>query len=163
MTRSSMHTVAFVTDPSARIILLGNWTRSLDTSPFASPAGEALAAAMREAGLRPEDFEAVNVVEASSDWESASWLASALRTFQPPAVVCLGVSATRCMLGPDLVFSEVAGVRYPAPWMGGHIHVTRSPLSALAQGDLRSQRAFAHLVQTLRCAAAGNALAMRAA
>lgn len=163
MTRSSIHSVAFVTDPSARIILLGNWTRSLDAAPFASPAGDALAAAMREAGLRPADFQPVNVVEASADWQSASWLASALRTFQPPAVVCLGVAATRTMLGPDVVFSEVAGLRYPAPWTGGNIHVTRSPLAALAQGDLRSQRAFAHIVQTLRCAAASEALAMRAA
>ena len=163
MTRSSIHSVAFVTDPSARIILLGNWTQTLNTTPFASPAGNALAAAMREARLRPEDYQAVNVVEAAAEWESASWLGSALRTFQPPAVVCLGVAATRTMLGPDVNFSEVAGLRYPAPWMGGSIHITRSPLAALAQGDLRSQRAFAHIVQTLRCAAASEALSMRAA
>lgn len=163
MTRSSIHPVAFVTDPSARIILLGNWTRSQESAPFASPAGETLAAAMREACLRPEDFQPIDVVDATPDWESASWLASALRTFQPPAVVCLGVAATRTMLGPDVTFSEVAGLWYPAPWMGGSVHITRSPLAALAQGDQRSQRAFAHIVQTLRCAAASEALSMRAA
>lgn len=164
MTRFSTSTLVFVTDPSARIVLLGNWTQCAESSPFANPAGEALAVAFREACLEPERFRAITTIEASAGgWESAPWLAAALRTFQPPAVICLGLAATRALLGPTATIPEAHGVRVEAPWPGGFVHATRSPMAALAQGEVRGKRAFGHIVATLRAAAAGEALAMRAA
>jgi uracil-DNA glycosylase len=164
MIRFDTRTLVFVTDPSARIVLLGNWTQCAESSPFANPAGEALAAAFREAGLVPEDYRSLTTVQAiAGEWEASPWLGAALRTFQPPEVVCLGMCAARVLLGPDALIPETVGQARPAPWAGGQIRVTRSPLAALAHGQVRSQRAFAHIVGTLRSAAAAEALAMRAA
>lgn len=164
MTRFSTSTLVFVTDPSARIVLLGNWTRCAESSPFANPAGEVLAMAFREAGMAPDAFRAITTIEASAQgWEHAPWLAAALRTFQPPAVVCLGLAATRALLGPTAGIPETHGMRFEAPWPAGYIHATHSPLSTLARGAVRSKRAFAHIVASLRAAAAGEALAVRAA
>lgn len=169
MTRFSTSTLVFVTEPSARIVLLGNWTQDADGSPFANPAGEVLAVAFREACLDPDQFRTITTVDTQgggldcAGWESSPWLSAALRTFQPPAVICLGLAATRALLGATAAIPEAHGVRVPAPWQGGFVHATRSPMAALAQGDVRGKRAFAHIVNTLRAAAAGDALAMRAA
>lgn len=164
MIRFDTRTLVFVTDPSARIVLLGNWTQCAESSPFANPAGEVLAAAFREAGLVPEDFRTLTAVQAiAGEWEASPWLGAALRTFQPPETICLGLCAARVLMGPKARIPEAVGQSAPAPWTGGQVRITRSPLATLAHGHVRSQRAFAHIVQTLRSAVAAEALAVRAA
>lgn len=144
--------------------------------PFVGPAGQLLDALIAEAGLSQQTMYKTNAVKHFRHRAQEGrrlhvtpamrhvvacrpWLEAELQALRPRAVLCLGATAARALLGPSLIFSEVRGAPLACAW-APWLLVTHHPAAVLraAEEPLR-QRLRQELVEDLRrCAAALPAL-----
>jgi DNA polymerase len=125
--------------------------------PFVGPAGRLLQQAMESAGIRPDSVYLTNAVK-HFKWTARGkrrihtkprlseilacqpWLTSELETVQARAVVCLGATAARSVLGRPVTISEVRG-RPLASAAAPVVFVTTHPSAILRAPDPESRAA----------------------
>jgi len=125
--------------------------------PFVGPAGKVLAKALEEAGIARDRAYVTNVVK-HFKWEPRGkrrihakpnaqeigacrpWLDSEIAVIQPRAIVCLGATAAKALLGASFKVSVERGKFVPsdlAPLVTSTVH----PSSILREPDPQARRA----------------------
>jgi DNA polymerase len=152
----------------ARLMLVGEQPgdrEDLEGRPFVGPAGQLLRAALDELHWPHEQLYLTNAVKHFKyEWRGKrrihktpaqrealaclEWLEAEIQTVRPQAIVALGATAARSLLGPDLAVAEHEG-RWLRRADGLPVLVVRHPAAILrsdpaAQAALR-QRWVAHL------------------
>ena len=129
----------------ARLMLVGEMPgdrEDLAGRPFVGPAGKLLDDALEAAGIERDDAYVTNVVK-HFKWEPRGkrrlhrkpgaaevaacrpWLDAELELVRPRAIVCLGATAARSLLGPGFLVSKQRGHRVPsdlAPYVTATVH-----------------------------------------
>jgi uracil-DNA glycosylase family protein len=130
---------------SARLMLVGEQPgdrEDREGEPFVGPAGSVLDEALRSAGIDRSEAYVTNVVK-HFKWRPAGkrrlhqtpraneieacrpWLEAELRTVGPEALVCLGATATRALLGTKVKVTKERGTLIEselAPIVGVTVH-----------------------------------------
>ena len=160
--------------PRARLVLVGEQPgdqEDLAGRPFVGPAGQVLEEALAEVGIAREEVYLTNAVK-HFKWEPGGkrrlhqtptlgeaaacrpWLEAELAAIRPEAIVCLGSTAARALLGGQIRISRQRGEVFEgtpwAPWVLATWHpsaLLRMPDEAL-QAEARRQ-----FVEDLRKAA----------
>jgi DNA polymerase len=143
----------------ARLVLVGEQPgdrEDLAGRPFVGPAGKLLDRALAEAGLRREEVYLTNAVK-HFKWKPSGkrrlhekpsvnearacqpWLLAELEILEPDAVVCLGATAARSLLGPAVRVTEVRGEPVASP-LAPIVMATIHPSSLLRLQDPRERR-----------------------
>jgi DNA polymerase len=156
----------------ARVVLVGEQPgdrEDLAGRPFVGPAGKLLDRALAEAGLPRERVYLTNAVK-HFKWKPSGkrrlherpsvdearacqpWLLAELRLLSPEAVVCLGATAARSLLGPRVKVTQARGKAIPAAFdFAPLVFATVHPSSLLrAPSDAERRAAFAAFVADLR-------------
>jgi uracil-DNA glycosylase len=115
--------------PSAKLMLVGEQPgdrEDLEGKPFVGPAGKVLDEAMTTAGIAREEVYVTNVVK-HFKWRPAGkrrlhqtpraneieacrpWIEAELGAVKPDALVCLGATATRALLGSKVKVTRDRG------------------------------------------------------
>jgi DNA polymerase len=115
--------------PSAKLMLVGEQPgdrEDLEGEPFVGPAGKVLHEAMEAAGIAREEAYVTNVVK-HFKWRPAGkrrlhqtpraneieacrpWIEAELRAVKPLALVCLGATASRALLGTKVKVTRDRG------------------------------------------------------
>lgn len=160
----------------ARVVLVGEAPGDQEDqqgAPFVGPAGRLLAKAVDEAGIPRATVYRTNAVKHFRFTQAGSgkrrihqtpelrhitacrpWLVEELRAIGPDVVVCLGATATRSLLGPQVRVLRDRGVLVERDTSVGTTRflVTVHPSSVLRADD--RDAAYAALVADLRGAAA---------
>ncbi|WP_373049305.1 UdgX family uracil-DNA binding protein [Vulgatibacter sp.] len=157
----------------ARLVLVGEQPgdqEDLAGRPFVGPAGEVLDEALAEAGLDRRSLYLTNAVKhfkfvgrgkrrlhqrpAAEEVRICSdWLQAELAVVQPAAIVCLGLTAARSLLGPGARLQDLRGQVVDGP-RGARLLATWHPAAILRARDATSAAAMrAALVADLRRAA----------
>jgi uracil-DNA glycosylase len=153
----------------ARLVLVGEQPgdrEDLAGRPFVGPAGKLLERALAEAGIQREDVYLTNAVK-HFKWKRSGkrrlhekpsvnearacqpWLLAELEILEPDAVVCLGATAARSLLGPGVRVTEVRGQPLVSP-LAPIVMATVHPSALLRLSDPRERRqAFARFVAEL--------------
>ena len=166
--------VTGVGDPHARLCLIGEAPAEYEVKegrPFAGPAGRVLDEALTAVGLRRDALWLTNVVKcrtmrivngrkenrAPLVGELKQWLPlleEELRIVQPAAVVCLGGTAARALLGKAFKLTEQRGQWFDGP-NGARVMATFHPAYVLhlqQHNPERSPTAYDTLVADLATA-----------
>lgn len=157
-----------------RLCIVGEGPAERDETtgrPFSGPAGGLLSRALAEAGVDPDSVWLTNVLKCRAvTQKDGRWvnrpptdaeLAAAmplldeeLRLLRPPAVLCLGATAARALLGKSFSFSRDRGRWFPV--MGGpHVLATYLPAYVLRREGPDFDAAYAAMLADIRTAAAG--------
>jgi DNA polymerase len=137
--------------------------------PFVGPAGQLLDRALRDAGLAREAVYLTNAVrhfkfelrghrrihKTPAQREAAAcahWLESEIALVRPRALVALGATAARALLGRAVAVGAERG-RWLARADGLRVLVTWHPSALLRMAPQVQPAAFAQLVRDLSCAA----------
>jgi uracil-DNA glycosylase len=131
--------------PSAKLMLVGEQPgdrEDVEGKPFVGPAGKVLDEAMATAGISREEAYVTNVVK-HFKWRPAGkrrlhqtpraneieacrpWIAAELEAVKPDALVCLGATATRVLLGSKVKVTRDRGTLIDsdlAPLVGITVH-----------------------------------------
>ena len=131
--------------PSAKLMLVGEQPgdhEDREGKPFVGPAGKVLDEAMATAGIDRVEVYVTNVVK-HFKWKPAGkrrlhqtpraneieacrpWIEAELRTVKPAALVCLGATATRALLGTKVKVTRDRGALIDsdlAPLVGVTVH-----------------------------------------
>jgi DNA polymerase len=125
--------------------------------PFVGPAGKVLAKALEEAGIARDRAYVTNVVK-HFKWEPRGkrrihakpnaqeigacrpWLDSEIAVVQPRAIVCLGATAAKALLGPSFKVSTERG-KFVASDLAPLVTSTVHPSSILREPDPEARRA----------------------
>jgi DNA polymerase len=163
----------FGTGPAApRLCIVGEGPAERDEAtgrPFSGPAGDLLLRALNDAGIRVEDAWLTNVLKCRAvarrdgrwvnrpptDAELAAAmpvLDEELRLLRPPAVLCLGATAGRALLGKGFTFGKDRGRWFPT-LDGWQILVTYLPAYVLRREGADFDAAYAALLTDLRAVA----------
>jgi DNA polymerase len=138
--------------------------------PFVGPAGRLLDRALQEAGIARAKTYVTNAVK-HFRWEGTRgkkrlhkppsqtqivacrpWLDAELALVAPKAIVCLGASAAKSILGSKFRITESRGKPQPSP-LAKWVVATFHPSAILRMPDAESRdAAFAALVADLRAA-----------
>ena len=125
-------------------------------SPFVGPAGQLLDDALKQAGLKRNACYLTNVVKhfkfrrlgkrrlhvrpgVREIRACRPWLDAELTMIDPQVVVCLGVTATKAMLGPGVRLEQVRGIIHEG-FEGKHIVASWHPAAILRAADEESYR-----------------------
>ena len=146
--------------PNAEVMFVGEQPgndEDLAGRPFVGPAGTVLAKALEEAGIARDRAYVTNVVK-HFKWEPRGkrrihakpnaqeigacrpWLDSEIAVVHPRAIVCLGATAAKALLGPSFKVSTERGKFVPsdlAPLVTSTVH----PSSILREPDPIARRA----------------------
>ncbi|MBN1238172.1 MAG: UdgX family uracil-DNA binding protein [Gammaproteobacteria bacterium] len=143
----------------ARLMLIGEMPgdrEDLAGKPFVGPAGRLLDEALRAAGIERDDAYVTNVVK-HFKWEPRGkrrlhkkpgaaevaacrpWLDVEIELVQPSAIVCLGATAARSLLGPRFLVSKQRG-RPVASDLAPYVTATVHPSSLLRLPDSEDRR-----------------------
>ena len=131
---------------AARLLLVGEQPgdqEDLEGRPFVGPAGQVLAEALAEAGIAREEAYLTNAVK-HFKWEPRGkrrihrtptlgevaacrpWLEEEIARVRPEAIVCLGATAARALLGAPFRLTEQRGQVFEgtrwAPWLIATYH-----------------------------------------
>ena len=157
----------------ARIALVGEQPgdqEDLQGAPFVGPAGEVLDRSLREAGLERERLYVTNAVKhfkfvprgkrrihqtpTLADVAGCRpWVEAELALVRPEVLVCLGATAARAFLGPDVRLMKEHGRIVPTRWAPKTL-ATLHPSAVLRGEDEPAQeRLYAMLVADLTLAA----------
>ncbi len=158
----------------ARLVLVGEQPGDIEDlrgHPFVGPAGEVLDRALAEAGLERTDIYFTNAVKhfkfvrqgkrrihqtprMSEIIACRPWLEAELETIGPRAIVLLGATAAKSLLGGSVRVTHDAG-RVVRSRFAEHTVISVHPSFVLRSGDkAQSQEIFQQLVRDL--AAAGR-------
>jgi len=176
--RDAGRTVFSSGSPTARLALVGEQPGDAEDragAPFVGPAGQLLDRALAEAGVERADVYVTNAVKhfrftatprrrlhQTPDLVHLTacrpWLVAELAVVDPEVVVCLGATATRALLGPDvrvtwhrgMLFARTARHDDPGLVRAGWLLATVHP-SAVLRADDRDA-AYLGLVADLRTA-----------
>ncbi|HEV2074851.1 MAG TPA: UdgX family uracil-DNA binding protein [Thermoleophilaceae bacterium] len=144
----------------ARLMLVGEQPgdrEDIEGHPFVGPAGKVLAEALDEAGIDRSETYVTNVVKHFNFQERGKrrihqkpsrehvaachpWLRAELRCLEPEALVCLGATAAKALLGPQFRVTRQRGQLVEsdlAPLTTATVH----PSSILRQPDHDSRLA----------------------
>ncbi len=160
-------------NPGAAIAMVGEQPGDVEDTrgiPFVGPAGQLLQRAMAEAGVAREDVYVTNAVkhfrftpkgkrrihatpDAAHVTACTPWLRAELAAVAPKVVVCLGATAAKALLGPQVRVMRDRGQPMPRETSAGTtvFMVTAHPSSVLRvpdEGDARD-KAYAALVADL--------------
>jgi DNA polymerase len=173
--------------PDANVLVVGEQPGDIEDRrglPFVGPAGKLLDRAFAEAGLDRGDMYVTNAVKHFKHRPAASgkrrihqtpdrteivacrpWLVAEFARVRPQAVVVLGATAAKALLGPDFRITRSRGVLLPWPDSAYHAedfvdapHGVLLPTihpSAVLRADDRDE-AFAGLVADLRVLAGAS-------
>jgi DNA polymerase len=129
----------------------------LSGHPFVGPAGRLLSEALDQAGIERRQVYVTNVVK-HFKWEPRGkrrihkkpvageiaacrpWLEAEIAVVRPRAIVCLGATAARALLGPSIKVSLDRG-RFVASPLAALVTVTVHPSSILREPDAAARRA----------------------
>ncbi len=160
-------------NPAAAIAMVGEQPGDVEDTrgiPFVGPAGQLLQRAMAEAGVAREDVYVTNAVkhfrftprgkrrihatpEAAHVTACRPWLRAELAAVAPKVVVCLGATAAKALLGPQVRVMRDRGQPMPRETSAGTavFMVTAHPSSVLRVPDTDGARekAYAALVADL--------------
>jgi DNA polymerase len=157
----------------ARLFLVGEQPgdrEDREGHPFVGPAGLILDKALDAAEIRRDDVYLTNAVK-HFKWEAkgkvrihkkpnsaevkacTQWWRAELRAVEPDAVVALGATAARAILGPDVRVTRDRGVVLPAAAEGFDAIVTIHPSAILRASDNARTALYDQLVADLRLAA----------
>lgn len=158
--------------PAARLMLVGEQPgdrEDREGEPFVGPAGRILAQALSSAGLERDDVYITNAVKHFRFEERGKrrihkrpdvghinacrpWLEAEVRAVDPAAIVCLGATAARAVLGRPVTIGAERGT--PIPTSGRVAVVTIHPSAVLRLRDPGDRdAAIAGLVADLKTAA----------
>jgi DNA polymerase len=122
-------------DPRARVVLVGEQPGDVEDQrglPFVGPAGHLLRRAVDDAGLDPAHLYITNAVK-HFKYRTAGkrrlhqtpdrteiracrpWLVAEFAQLKPEAVVVLGATAAKALLGPDFRITRSRGQLFPWP------------------------------------------------
>jgi uracil-DNA glycosylase family protein len=160
--------------PLAEVMLVGEQPgndEDLAGVPFVGPAGRLLDRALAAAGLDRAKVYVTNAVK-HFKWEARGkrrihqkpasgevracrpWLEAEVQVVRPRAIVCLGATAARALLGPDFRVTERRGELVPSP-LAPLVMATVHPSSILRAPDDAARRAeLERLVEDLALLAA---------
>jgi uracil-DNA glycosylase len=159
----------------ARVVLVGEQPGDQEDqqgAPFVGPAGEVLDRALVEVGISRESLYVTNVVKHFKFVERGKrrvhqtprmseisacrpWLEAELAVIRPEALVCLGATAARALLGPDFRLMKEHGRWVDSRWARKTM-ATLHPSAVLRGEDEAAQaRLYAMLVEDLRLVARG--------
>jgi DNA polymerase len=135
--RDATQTVFGRGDPGARVVLVGEQPGDVEDRrglPFVGPAGHLLRRAVDGAGLDPAHLYITNAVKHFKYRSTGPgkrrlhqtptrveiracrpWLAAELAQLRPEAVVVLGATAAKALLGPDFRITRSRGTVLPWP------------------------------------------------
>ena len=158
--------------PAARLMLVGEQPgdrEDREGEPFVGPAGRILAQALSSAGLQRDDVYVTNAVKHFRFEDRGKrrihkrpdvghinacrpWLEAELRAVDPAAIVCLGATAARAVLGRPVTIGAERGSPIP---VGDRVAVVTIHPSAVLRLRDPGERdaAIAGLVADLRTAA----------
>lgn len=158
--------------PAARLMLVGEQPgdrEDREGEPFVGPAGRILAQALSSAGIERDDVYVTNAVKHFRFEERGKrrihkrpdvghinacrpWLEAELRAVDPAAIVCLGATAARAVLGRPVTVGAERGTPIP---VGDRVAVVTIHPSAVLRLRDSGERdaAIAGLVADLRTAA----------
>jgi uracil-DNA glycosylase len=152
----------------ASVMLVGEQPgdqEDLTGKPFVGPAGKVLDEALEKAGVDRKDVYVTNAVKHFS-WEPRGkrrmhktpaqqevaacldWLLGEIRLITPRLIVCLGGTAVRALLGPNVKVLANRGKFFDSEW-GPRILVTVHPSSILRVPPEDRAQAFELLVKDL--------------
>jgi uracil-DNA glycosylase len=152
----------------ASVMLVGEQPgdqEDLTGKPFVGPAGKVLDDALEKAGIDRKDVYVTNAVKHFS-WEPRGkrrmhktpaqqevaacldWLLGEIRLIGPRLIVCLGGTAVRALLGPNVKVLINRGKFFDSEW-GPKILVTVHPSSILRTPPEDRAKAFDLLVKDL--------------
>ena len=158
--RRATQTVFGEGPPNAEVMFVGEQPgndEDLAGRPFVGPAGKLLENALEEAGIARDRTYVTNVVK-HFKWEPRGkrrihakpnaqeigacrpWLDSEIAVVHPRAIVCLGATAAKALLGPSFKVSTERGRFVPsdlAPLVTATVH----PSSILREPDRVARRA----------------------
>ena len=173
--RTATRPVAGEGPPDAAIVLVGEQPGDREDRlgrPFVGPAGELLDELIERAGLDRRELYLTNAVKHFKFEERGKqrihktpapvevsscfpWLAAELAAVRPRVLVCLGATAARALLGPEVRVRRDRGQPLPtrwAPWAT----VTWHPSALLRLPEEARPQAQAELVADLRAAASAS-------
>ncbi len=146
-------------DPDARVMLVGEQPgdrEDRDGAPFVGPAGRILDDALVTAGLDKGSLYVTNAVK-HFKWEASGqrrlhkkpshtevvacrpWLLAEIEAVGPDVVVCMGATAARSLLGPEVRVTRQRGQILPGP--GGTPAMMTVHPSAILRADPGSRQA----------------------
>jgi uracil-DNA glycosylase len=161
---------------SARVMLVGEQPgdqEDLRDAPFVGPAGEVLDRALREVGLDRESLYVTNAVKhfkfvlrgkrrihqtprLSEIVACRPWVEAELALIRPAALVCLGATAARALLGDDFRLMRDRGRVFATRWAPQTL-ATLHPSAVLRGEDAAAQeRLYAILRDDLRLVAVAS-------
>ncbi len=163
-----------VGSPAPRLCVVGEGPAERDEStgrPFSGPAGDLLARALAEAGIEPDTVWLTNVLKCRAVVEKGGrrvnrpptdaelsaalpLLDEELLLVRPPAVLCLGATAARALLGKSFNFSRDRGRWFPT-LSGLLVLATYLPAYVLRREGPDFDIAYAAMLADIRTAAAG--------
>ena len=144
---------------SADVMLVGEQPgndEDLAGHPFVGPAGKLLTKALEEAGLDRDRVYVTNVVK-HFKWEPRGkrrihakpnageigacrpWLESEIAVLQPHAIVCLGATAAKALLGASFKVSQQRG-QFVESTLAPLVTATVHPSSILREPDSNARR-----------------------
>jgi uracil-DNA glycosylase len=177
--RDATQTVFGRGDASARVVMVGEQPGDVEDQkglPFVGPAGHLLRRAVDDAGLDPAHLYITNAVKHFRHTRTGKrrlhqtpdrshivacrpWLVAEFAKLRPEAVVVLGATAAKALLGPDFRITRSRGQVFPWPASAEvpdefpeHDHaflVATTHPSAVLRADNR-EIAYAALVADLR-------------
>ncbi len=139
---------------SAEVMLVGEQPgdrEDLAGHPFVGPAGRVLSRALDAAGLTPDSVYVTNAVK-HFKWEPRGkrrlhkrphqaevnacrpWLSAEVALIRPRAIVCLGATAARSLIGKEVRVTQVRGSALPSP-LAPLVVATVHPSSILRAAD----------------------------
>jgi uracil-DNA glycosylase len=146
-------------DAHATVMLVGEQPGDQEDKqgkPFVGPAGAVLTRAIEAAGLDPAHIYVTNAVK-HFKWEPRGkrrihkkpdvgemnacrpWLEAEIAVVHPRAIVCLGATATRAVLGPSVKVMQGRGAFHESP-LAPLVTVTVHPSSILRAPDSEARR-----------------------
>lgn len=154
----------------ARVMLVGEMPgndEDLAGRPFVGPAGRLLDDALEQAGIDRGDAYVTNVVK-HFKWQARGrrrlhktpsardiaacvpWLQAELALVRPQALVCLGATAAKALIGPDFRVSRQHG-EFVSSNLAPRVTATGHPSAVLRQRSPEArERAMAELVADLQ-------------
>ncbi|HET9696508.1 MAG TPA: UdgX family uracil-DNA binding protein [Terriglobales bacterium] len=168
--RDATQTVFGEGSPHAQVVLVGEQPGDVEDTqgrPFVGPAGDVLRRAMEEAGITREDVYMTNAVKhfkftrqgkrrihqtarMSEVIACKPWLEAELDAIRPKAIVLLGSTAAKSLLGSTVRITRDAGKIYRTRY-AAHTIISVHPSFVLrSSDDTQSRAVYQRLVDDLR-------------
>jgi DNA polymerase len=173
LSRHATQTVFSRGPANARIVMVGEQPgdqEDLKGAPFVGPAGEVLDQALAEVGLAREALYVTNAVKhfkftprgkrrihqtpGPADLAACRpWIEAELELIHPEALVCLGATAARALIGPAFRLMQQRGIFLETRWSARTIATFHPSAVLRGQDDAEQARLYGMLRDDLRLVA----------